>query len=269
VGLDECGGLRVSLLSVSDLVVRYGGTVLALDGVSFDVPENGAVALLGANGAGKTTVLRAISGLLRYHGGAIERGEVRLDGHAITGADCSRLVGMGIAQVLEGRRIFADLSVTDNLRAGGFAAGRRADEATRTHVLELFPLLAERLQQPAGLLSGGEQQMLAIGRALMARPRLLLLDEPSLGLAPLVVLRIGETLARINADHGVAMLLVDQSTALAISLTRTAHLLETGRIMHSGATSSLLTDERVRASYLGTAAGGDLVAAEAAEAAAT
>ena len=252
----------MSLLAVSDLVVRYGGTVLALDGVTFDVPDDGAVALLGANGAGKTTVLRAISGLLRYHGGAIERGEIRFDGRLTTGADCSRLVGLGIAQVLEGRRIFADLSVAENLRAGGFSRGGRGDDSVRDHVLELFPILAERLHLPAGLLSGGEQQMLAIGRALMARPRLLLLDEPSLGLAPLVVQRIGEVLARINAG-GVAILLVDQSTALALSLTREGHLMETGRIMHSGPTAALLTDERVRASYLGTAAGGELVAAEA------
>ena len=254
----------MSLLAVTDLVVRYGGTVLALDGVTFDVPDEGAVALLGANGAGKTTVLRAVSGLLRYHGGAIERGEIRFDGKVTTGVDCSRLVSMGIAQVLEGRRIFADLTVAENLRAGGFSRAAGGDDSTRDHVVELFPILGERLNMPAGLLSGGEQQMLAIGRALMARPRLLLLDEPSLGLAPLVVQRIGETLARINAT-GVAILLVDQSTALALSLTRTGHLMETGRIMHSGPTTALLTDERVRASYLGTAAGGELVAAEVAE----
>jgi branched-chain amino acid transport system ATP-binding protein len=253
----------VSLLRVEGLTVRYGGAVLGIDGVSFEVPAAGAVALLGPNGAGKTTVLRAISGLLRFHGGAIERGAVYLDDRNVVGADCSRLVAAGVAQVLEGRRIFAELTVADNLRAGGFAAqGRAGGEAVRQHVLDLFPLLAERIEQPAGLLSGGEQQMLAIGRALMARPRLLLLDEPSLGLAPLVVQHIAEVLNRIREEDGVAILLVDQSTALALSLSESGHLLENGRLIHSAPTAELLADERVRACYLGTRAGGELVTAE-------
>jgi branched-chain amino acid transport system ATP-binding protein len=253
----------VSLLRVEALTVRYGGAVLGVDGVGFEVPAAGAVALLGANGAGKTTVLRAVSGLLGFHRGAIERGAIYLDGRNVVGADCSRLVAAGVAQTLEGRRIFAELSVADNLKAGGFAAQRRAGgEAVRQHVLDLFPLLGERLEQPAGLLSGGEQQMLAIGRALMARPRLLLLDEPSLGLAPLVVLRIGEVLNRIRHEDGIAILLVDQSTSLALALTESGHLLENGRVVHSAPTADLLADERVRAAYLGTRAGGDLVTAE-------
>ena len=253
----------MSLLTVENLTVRYGGAVLAVEDVSLDVPEGGAVGLLGANGAGKTTVLRAISGLLRFHGGVIERGVIRLDGQVVTGADCSALVSRGVAQVLEGRRIFGELTVAENLRAGAFSTARRGGStAVREHILELFPILADRLTQPAGLLSGGEQQMLAVGRALMARPRLLMLDEPSLGLAPLVVRRIGEVLARIRADDGVAILLVDQSTALALALTDSAHLLETGHVVDSGPTASLLSDDRVRASYLGTRAGGDLVEAE-------
>src|SRR2546421_439560 len=173
--------------------------MLALEDVTFAVPEGGAVGLLGANGAGKTTVLRTISGLLPFHRGAVVAGSILYQGRSIVGADPSRLVASGIAQVLEGRRVFRDLTVADNLRAGAFNAARRGnDEDVRKQVLELFPILGERLHQQAGLLSGGEQSMLSIGRALMARPRLLLLDEPSLGLAPLVVRQIGEALGRIN-----------------------------------------------------------------------
>lgn len=250
----------MTLLSVEGLTVRYGGTLLALDSVTFDVPDGGAVSLLGANGAGKSTVLRAVSGLLRFHGGAVEAGRIRFDGQDIAGMECARLVGRGVAQVLEGRRIFADLTVADNLRAGGFARHGRTTEL-RAHVLELFPVLEQRLEVAAGLLSGGEQQMLAIGRALMAAPRLLLLDEPSLGLAPLIVRRIGDVLARINHDDKVGILLVEQSTALAVATTTQAHLLETGRIVKSAPTAELVADEAVRASYLGTAAGSDMVAA--------
>ena len=248
----------MTLLSVDGLRVRYGGTLLAVDGVSFEIADGGAVSLLGANGAGKSTVLRAITGLLRFHGGAVEAGRIHLDGRDVTGADCARLVGMGVAQVLEGRRIFADLTVAENLRAGGFVSGRRGDQL-RDHVLGLFPELRTRLDVAAGLLSGGEQQMLAIGRALMAGPRLLLLDEPSLGLAPLVVRRIGDVLARINRDDGVGLLLVEQSTALALATTSQAHLLETGRMVRSAPTAELVADESVRVAYLGTAAGSDLV----------
>jgi branched-chain amino acid transport system ATP-binding protein len=249
----------MSLLAIEGLTVRYGGAVLALEDVSFDVPEGGSVSLLGANGAGKTTILRAVSGLLRFHNGAILRGTVTFDGRSIVNADAARLVAGGIAQVLEGRRIFSDLSVAENLRAGGFAQQRRGThDETRDRVVELFPILGERLHQSAGLLSGGEQQMLAVGRALMARPRLLLLDEPSLGLAPLVVRQIGKVLQTINGD-GVALLLVDQSTALALEVTQYGYLLETGRVVHHKPTAELLADPVVRASYLGTAAGDEAV----------
>ncbi|HZS15976.1 MAG TPA: ABC transporter ATP-binding protein [Candidatus Dormibacteraeota bacterium] len=253
----------MSLLAVSDLTVTYGGAVLAVDGVSFEVPEGGSVGLLGANGAGKTTLLRAITGLLRYQNGQVTRGAIHFDGRDVTGADPSRLVAAGIAQVLEGRRVFRDLTVAENLRAGAFSARDRSREGeVRERVLTLFPLLRERLGQDAGFLSGGEQQMLAIGRALMAQPRMLLLDEPSLGLAPLVVRQIGDTLREINGQ-GVALLLVDQSTALALRVTRHAYLLETGRIRHSGPTAEMLSDETVRASYLGTARGDDALFREA------
>jgi branched-chain amino acid transport system ATP-binding protein len=271
----------VSLLSVSDLTVTYGGAVLAVDGVSFEVPDGGSVGLLGANGAGKTTLLRAITGLLRYQNGQITRGGIHFDGRDVTGSDPSRLVAAGIAQVLEGRRVFRDLTVAENLRAGAFSARQRAREnEVREQVLTLFPVLRERLEQRAGFLSGGEQQMLAIGRALMAQPRMLLLDEPSLGLAPVIVDKIYEIVREINAQgvtillveqnanyaldvssrgyvletgKGVALLLVDQSTALALRVTRDACLLETGRIRHSAPTPELLADEQVRRSYLGTA----------------
>ncbi len=243
----------MSLLAVDDLTVTYGGAVLAVEGVSFEVPEGGSVGLLGANGAGKTTLLRAITGLLRYQNGQIVRGRIVFDGRDVTGADSTRLVAAGIAQVLEGRRVFRDLTVAENLSAGAFSARQRGRVGeVRERVLTLFPVLRERLHQHAGFLSGGEQQMLAVGRALMAQPRMLLLDEPSLGLAPLVVRQIGDTLREINGE-GTALLLVDQSTALALRVTRHAYLLENGRIRHHDETRTLLADETVRASYLGTA----------------
>ncbi|HET9739216.1 MAG TPA: ABC transporter ATP-binding protein [Solirubrobacteraceae bacterium] len=250
----------MGLLEVQDVTVRYGGAVLALEDVSLEVGAGEAVALLGANGAGKTTLLRAIGGLLAYHSGAVVGGDIRFDGRSTRRADAARLVASGISQTLEGRRVFADLTVGENLRLGAFSArGRQA----RGEVLELFPILRERIDQRAGLLSGGQQQMLAIGRALMARPRLLLLDEPSLGLAPIVVGQIGEALARI-AETGTAILLADQSTTLALHVTRYAHLLEGGRLRLGGPTAELLLDDAVRASYLGTAGGHELVAEEAA-----
>jgi branched-chain amino acid transport system ATP-binding protein len=249
----------MGLLEVQQVTVRYGGAVLALEDVSLAVRPGEAVALLGANGAGKTTLLRAVGGLLAYHGGAVVAGDVRFDGRSTRRADASRLVARGIAQALEGRRVFADLTVGQNLRLGAFTAREPArTRHVREEVFELFPILRERVDQRAGLLSGGQQQMLAIGRALMAQPRLLLLDEPSLGLAPIVVAEIGEALHRIAAA-GTAILLADQSTALALRVTEQAHLLESGRSVMSGPTAELLLDDAVRASYLGTAGGHALV----------
>jgi branched-chain amino acid transport system ATP-binding protein len=250
------------LLEVDDVVVRYGGVMLALERVSLAVPAGGAVALLGANGAGKTTLLRAVGGLLGYHRGAVVSGEIRFDGLDTRRLDAARLVARGVAQTLEGRRMLAELTVAQNLRLGAFALGNRDREAQlRDEVLKLFPVLGQRLDQRAGLLSGGQQQMLAIGRALMADPRLLLLDEPSLGLAPIVVAEIGEALLRVRA-RGTAILLADQSTALAVRATDTAFLLENGRVRATGDTSRLLLDDELRASYLGTSGGHDLVAGE-------
>jgi branched-chain amino acid transport system ATP-binding protein len=242
-----------ALLDVRGLSVSYG-PVLALDEVTLDVGEADAVCLLGPNGAGKSTLLRAISGLLRFHGGRVTAGEIRYAGRRVTGRRASELVAAGVAQVLEGRHVFADLTVDENLRAGQFRVRRsRRVRQVREHVLSLFPVLADRLHQPAGLLSGGEQQMLAIGRALMGEPRLLLLDEPSLGLAPLVVRSIGESLRRVNAD-GVALLLVEQSSALASSVTARGYLMHTGEIRASAPIADLLGDEQVRATYLGVEA---------------
>jgi len=252
----------VSLLEVEDLQVLYGGTVLALEHASLSVPEGGAVALVGPNGAGKTTLLRAVGGLLRHHRGQVVAGRVRFDGRSIAGEDAARLVAGGIGQCLEGRRVFAELTVEENLRCGGFVRRARAGaQPRREEVLTLFPRLRERLEIPAGLLSGGEQQMLAISRALMAAPRLLLLDEPSLGLAPLVTVEIGAALRRIRAE-GTALLLVDQSTSLALHVTDYAYLMVNGQTRADGPTGVLLREDQVRESYLGTRAGGQRVVAE-------
>jgi ABC-type branched-subunit amino acid transport system ATPase component len=184
----------------------------------------------------------------------VTAGEIRFDGRSIARADTASLVAGGIGQVLEGRRVFADLTVAENLRVGAFYnRNRRRERELRDELCELFPVLAERADQPAGQLSGGQQQLLAIGRALMAQPRLLLLDEPSLGLAPRVVAQIGEALRTVN-ERGCALLLVEQSTALALRVTEQAYLLETGHVRAHAPTEELLSDDRVRASYLGTSA---------------
>jgi branched-chain amino acid transport system ATP-binding protein len=249
----------VSHLEVSGLSVRYGA-VRALHDVTLDVKPGESIALLGANGAGKTTVLRAIGGLLAYHGGSVVGGEIRFEGRLTGRADASTLVAGGIAQALEGRRVFADLTVAENLRVGAFAARRRAADV-REELLHLFPILRERLAQRAGLLSGGQQQMLAIARAIMAQPRLLLLDEPSLGLAPIVVAEIADALRRINSG-GTTILIADQNTTLALRATDRAYLLESGRVRCEAPTEQLVLDDTLRASYLGTGAGHEQVSQE-------
>jgi branched-chain amino acid transport system ATP-binding protein len=249
-------------LEVIDLKVRYGA-VLALQEVSLGIPLGGSVALLGANGAGKTTMLRAVGGLLAYHGGRVVAGDIRFEGRSTSGRDAAQLVAAGIAQALEGRRVFADLTVAENLRLGAFAAGEhRRETSVRDEMLELFPALREYLGQQAGLLSGGQQQMLAIARAIMAQPRLLLLDEPSLGLAPIVVAEIAKALRCINA-RGTSILLADQNTTLALHASGHAYLLESGRVRADGPTQELLLDDALRASYLGTSSGHEQVVSEA------
>ncbi|CAL9604255.1 High-affinity branched-chain amino acid transport ATP-binding protein LivF [Streptomyces sp. enrichment culture] len=244
-------------LHVEDLDVTYGRALSALRCVSLTVPHGGVVALLGANGAGKTSLLRAVSGTLRLHHGAVTAGRIRYGGTDLDGRDPVAAVRAGVVQVPEGRRVFAGLSVDENLKAGGLGTSRRPParvREARDRVLALFPRLAERHRQAAGLLSGGEQQMLAIGRALMAFPRLLLLDEPSLGLAPLMVRRIAEVVREINAQ-GTAVLLVEQNAGMALSLADHAHVLEVGEIRLSGPAAELAGTDAVRRLYLGETAG--------------
>jgi len=239
------------MLAIRDLEVTYQGVIAAVRGVSLETPDHGVVALLGANGAGKTTILRAISGLLRSQGGQITHGSVEFNGQPISALDATRIVQLGIAQVLEGRRLFGGLTVEENLRAGAYAT--RDAAATRRaydRVMELFPVLRERRRSAAGYLSGGEQQMLAIGRALMASPRLLLLDEPSLGLAPVMVQQIGRIIGEISAG-GTAVLLVEQNAQMALTHATHGYVLETGKVVLDQPAAALLRDESVRTFYLG------------------
>jgi branched-chain amino acid transport system ATP-binding protein len=239
------------MLSIQDISVTYSGVVTATNGVSIAVPDNGVVALLGANGAGKTTILRAITGLLRLHGGAITRGSISFDGKRIDRLDPTRILRLGIAQVLEGRRLFAELTVDENLRAGAIAArDGAASQRAYDRVMELFPALRERRRSVAGYLSGGEQQMLAIGRGLMAGPRLLLLDEPSLGLSPFMVHQIRDIIAEISRT-GMAVLLVEQNAQMALSVATHGYVLETGRVTLDAPAVDLLREESVREFYLG------------------
>ena len=229
----------------------YGGVVRAVRGVSLDVGTGEIVALLGANGAGKTSLLRAVSGLVEVHDGRVVRGDVVLDGESVLGLSAPAIVRRGLAQVMEGRRIFAELTVDENLRSGGFTRRDRAGaRETYDHVLEMFPVLAERRRSVAGYLSGGEQQMCAIGRALMAAPRLLLLDEPSLGLAPLIQEQIRDTIVAI-AESGTSVLLVEQNAMMALSIAHRAAVLEGGHVVREGLGSELLGDDEIREAYLG------------------
>lgn len=242
---------RGPLLTIQNLEVVYNDVIRVLRGISLEVPEGSIVALLGANGAGKTTTLRSISGLLGVHQGEITKGSIEFDGERIDHKDAADIVSLGIVQVLEGRRIFAELTVDENLRVGGFTVtDRRVSGTARDRVMELFPVLKERLHATAGYLSGGEQQMLAIGRALMTEPKLLLLDEPSLGLAPLLVQRIREIIADINA-LGTAVLLVEQNAAMALSIADRGFVLETGKVVMDGPASKLLKDDDIKEFYLG------------------
>ncbi|GAA3953324.1 ABC transporter ATP-binding protein [Actinomadura viridis] len=241
-------------LTVNDLSVDYG-PVRALREVSLRVPEGGFAAVLGGNGAGKTTLLRAVSGVLPFHGGTVRAGRIAAAGTSLRGRRPDRIVGQGVVQVPEGREIFARMTVGENLRAGALGArDRRAVAAARDRVLRLFPVLAERERQRAGLLSGGEQQMLAIGRALMAGPRLLLLDEPSLGLAPIMIDRIAATIRAINGE-GIAVLLIEQNAALALELASHAYVLEVGAVALEGPAPELASSPEVRDRYLGVSTG--------------
>ena len=235
----------MALLVVEGLKAYYGQTQ-ALHGVSFALASGGITTLLGANGAGKTTTLRSICGMVRA------LGSITFDGRPIGGMATEDVVRMGVGHVPEGRGTFTNLSVAENLRVAGYTRGDKTAVARDLErVFEYFPILKERMQQQAGTLSGGEQQMLAISRALMLAPRLMLLDEPSFGLAPLVVQEIFRIMRRINSEAKVSLLLVEQNAALALELADHAYVLETGRVVMSGKASDIKNDEAIRKSYLG------------------
>ena len=232
------------LLSVRDLRVAYG-PITALHGISLDVEEGEIVTLIGANGAGKTTTLRTISGLL-----SPVTGDVAFQGRSIAGVKPHVVTAMGVSHVPEGRGIFANLTVRDNLELGAYLRKDKITEKEYERVYALFPVLKERIRQSAGTLSGGEQQMLAIGRALMARPKVLLLDEPSLGLAPQMVQTIFRVIREINAE-GTTILLVEQNAHMALVTAHRGYVIETGRIVLADATKALLSSDRVKKAYLG------------------
>jgi branched-chain amino acid transport system ATP-binding protein len=234
-----------ALLEAENLEAQYGWTKV-LHGLGFTVEAGGITAILGANGAGKTTTLRAVCGMVKT------AGEIRFEGRRIDGKATEDIVRLGIAHTPEGRGTFMDLTVEENLRLGAYVRKDRVTfAADLERVSQYFPVLAQRRRQQAGTLSGGEQQMLAVARALMSRPRLLLLDEPSLGLAPLLTREIFRIVRAINKDEGVSVLLVEQNAAMALELADHAYLLETGRVVMSGSTAELRKDDSIRRSYLG------------------
>jgi branched-chain amino acid transport system ATP-binding protein len=236
----------MSMLELTDLTVGYGG-ITALHGINLKVEEGSIVTLIGANGAGKTTTLRAISGLVRAKGG-----RVRFEGKDITNQPAHRIVGRGIAQSPEGRMVFANLTVRENLRMGAYLRRDKANFAKDLDfIFTIFPRLKERIRQTAGTLSGGEQQMLAIGRALMSKPKLLLLDEPSLGIAPLLTRTIFEQIVAINRDLKLTVLLIEQNANLALQVSHYGYVLETGRILIEDTAAALRMNPKVREAYLG------------------
>jgi branched-chain amino acid transport system ATP-binding protein len=237
------------MLSVKNLEVVYQDVILVLKGISIKLPKNKVVALLGANGAGKTTVLRAISGLLDIQNGTITKGEVIYNEKKITNSNPSEIVKMGISQVLEGRRIFSEITVMENLKLGAHTNTQNFEKNVEK-VFELFPILKDRYNNVAGYLSGGEQQMLAIGRSLMSEPDYLLLDEPSLGLAPKLVDQIAELVLEIN-NLGVSVLLVEQNANMALNVSDHAYIMENGTIVMDKNSEELKKDEDVQEFYLG------------------
>ena len=244
------------ILSVENLEVVYNEVILVLRGISLNVSEGEIVALLGANGAGKTTLLRSITGLLDIHRGRITKGSVSFLGQKTNRDDPSKLVRAGLSQVMEGRRIFAELTVEENLRAGAYTVtSRQKISEAHDRVVSLFPVLASRSRSIAGYLSGGEQQMLAIGRALMTSPRLLVLDEPSLGLAPLLVQQMRDIIETVN-KQGTSVLLVEQNATMALSIANRGYVLENGRIVREGLSDELLQDDDIKEFYLGVVEAG-------------
>lgn len=233
------------MLKIENLKVSYGG-IRALRGISLEVPDGKIVTLIGANGAGKSTTLRTITGLVKADSGSIQ-----WNGNELIGRNIDRIISEGIALSPEGRRVFPDMTVLENLRIGAYLRKNKAEiEKDLNSVYDLFPRLKERSWQPAGTLSGGEQQMLAVGRALMSRPKLMMMDEPSLGLAPLVVQDIFRIIQEINRQ-GVTILLIEQNANMALKIADLAYVMETGNITLSGTGAELLTNEKVKEAYLG------------------
>ena len=237
------------MLAIENLEVVYQDVILVLRGVSLEIKKGEIVALLGSNGAGKTTVIRSITGLLDVQNGDITKGSISVDGEDITNLNPSKIVEKGIAQVLEGRRIFSELTVVENLRLGGHTNSQDI-QSNIEKVLDMFPILKQRSKGEAGYLSGGEQQMLAIGRALMSDPSYLLLDEPSLGLAPKLVDQIADLIKEIN-EQGVTVLLVEQNANMALNVSDHGYIMETGNVVMDNPSEVLLKDEDVREFYLG------------------
>ncbi len=233
-----------TILSVKDLRVSYGA-IKAVKGISFDISEGEIVTLIGANGAGKSTTLNTIAGLLKP-----ESGEVQFKGESLIGIKPHKIVSMGIALCPEGRRVFTQMSVEENLEMGGYTRSDAENQETMERVYERFPRLKERMGQSAGTMSGGEQQMLAMGRALMSRPQLLMLDEPSMGLAPILVQEIFDIVKELN-EQGTTILLVEQNASMALSIADRGYVLETGTITKTGTGQELLHDDDVRKAYLG------------------
>ena len=248
-----------SVLEVNNIEVIYNKAVQVLRGLSLSVPRGQIVALLGSNGAGKSTTLKAVSGLLGLENGELTRGEIRFEGKPLAGSKPHELVRAGLFHVMEGRRVFEDLTVEENLVSATYAlTGRSGAKADYELVYEYFPRLYERRNGLAGYLSGGEQQMLAIGRALIARPKLILLDEPSLGLAPLLVENIFQIIARINAEQKVSMLLVEQNASVALAVAHYGYIMENGKIVIDGSAERLAADQDVREFYLGMGGHGEM-----------
>jgi branched-chain amino acid transport system ATP-binding protein len=241
---------KPALLSVNNIEVVYNDVIMVLRGLSLEVPEGAIVALLGANGAGKSTTLKAISGLLKTEDGEVTRGDIVFNGERINGIDPDKIVRRGIFQVMEGRRIVSDMTCLENLRLGAFTRRDSGVKADIEMVYDYFPRLRERTGL-AGYLSGGEQQMLAIGRALMARPKLILMDEPSMGLSPLMVKEVFSIIRRINKDLGVTILLVEQNARMALQAASFGYIMESGKVVLDGTAEELQNNEDVKEFYLG------------------
>ncbi|WP_425492024.1 ABC transporter ATP-binding protein [Azospirillum oryzae] len=238
------------MLSVNNIEVVYNDVILVLRGLSLEVPEGEIVALLGANGAGKSTTLKAISGLLKTEDGEVTRGDITFNGERINGIDPDRIVRKGIFQVMEGRRIIADMTCLENLRLGAYTRRDNGVKDDLDMVFSYFPRLKERTGL-AGYLSGGEQQMLAIGRAMMARPKLILMDEPSMGLSPLMVKEVFSIVQQINKDLGVTILLVEQNARMALQAASRGYIMENGKVVLDGTAEELRNNEDVKEFYLG------------------